>query len=859
MASSKSHLVVGPAFAVVLILGCCVPSWAAEFAGGTGEPNDPYQIATAEQLIGISSDRTLFDRHFVLVEDIDLDPGLPGRKVFEGPVIEWIVPRTRAGQDSLFHGSFDGGGHAIRNCVIFKTGSGTLAGLFGQITEEGVVRDLHLENMVIIEQSGSGSSNYYCGTLAAVNYGTVIDCSATGTITTYQAGGLIGRNAGIVAQCRADCNVFGSNVSGLIAANDATGRVVLCESAGIVYGDHQAGGLVATNRGTIQYCAVGGYVYGSQAGGLVGENRGWVRESFTTATMVGGQPTGGIAFSNYETVVNCYVTGLMSSYSDGLVVVNQGTIQSSYSTTASQIRPARGTSRRSLSSDLAISSSASGTVRYVYYLDPAKPQGQADSPDSGYGVPLSPEEMKQQASFVGFDFHGDANDGPAGHWFMPPDAYPVLTWQTEITGMTGVPDVSGLQPEQAQLLLEAAGFEPNDVRYDYARLQPISSGEGARLVGAKGEVIAAQPSGYLPAGSPVAIVVSLGEYDFRDNPGDGSETNPYRIATASQLDSLFGRTISEGEHYALTADIDMGAYTYAGGLIAAIAGDFDGNGHTIYALQAGGLFMRVDSSGCVHDLTIEAALLNVPNATLAGMLAGDNNGQILRCKATGSIAGGHSYIGGLVGNNNVTGQLTDCQFSGVIRADSSGTRVGGLVGYNVGAVLRCCARDVDVSGGTYVGGLVGESGTDWAVVQACYATGQVQGVGYVGGLVGRNGIAPVRYGRSIAIAAQIGTSADPNTHSNGVARECYAACSVQGQQDMGGCIGFQDPNGVQESCFFLAPVDGGGPDNGLGTPLTAEQMTQQASFADWDFVETWTICEGKDYPRLRWEELDCGE
>jgi len=40
---------------------------AAEFAGGTGEPNDPYQIATVEQLISIGSDPNLLSKHFVLV------------------------------------------------------------------------------------------------------------------------------------------------------------------------------------------------------------------------------------------------------------------------------------------------------------------------------------------------------------------------------------------------------------------------------------------------------------------------------------------------------------------------------------------------------------------------------------------------------------------------------------------------------------------------------------------------------------------------------------------------------------------------------------------------------------------------
>jgi hypothetical protein len=35
-------------------------------------------------------------------------------------------------------------------------------------------------------------------------------------------------------------------------------------------------------------------------------------------------------------------------------------------------------------------------------------------------------------------------------------------------------------------------------------------------------------------------------------------------------------------------------------------------------------------------------------------------------------------------------------------------------------------------------------------------------------------------------------------------------------------------------------------------------MNRQASFTGWDFETVWTICEGKDYPRLRWEAMPCG-
>ena len=59
----------------------------AKYSGGSGEPNDPYQIATAADLIALGETPGDYDKHFVLTADIDLDPKLPGRKVFDKAVI----------------------------------------------------------------------------------------------------------------------------------------------------------------------------------------------------------------------------------------------------------------------------------------------------------------------------------------------------------------------------------------------------------------------------------------------------------------------------------------------------------------------------------------------------------------------------------------------------------------------------------------------------------------------------------------------------------------------------------------------------------------------------------------------------
>jgi hypothetical protein len=43
------------------------PPYKATFAGGKGEPNDPYQVATAEQLLSIGTSQKLLASHYVLV------------------------------------------------------------------------------------------------------------------------------------------------------------------------------------------------------------------------------------------------------------------------------------------------------------------------------------------------------------------------------------------------------------------------------------------------------------------------------------------------------------------------------------------------------------------------------------------------------------------------------------------------------------------------------------------------------------------------------------------------------------------------------------------------------------------------
>ena len=61
---------------ILVLLAVCLfglPAYA-KYSGGRGVPDDPYQIATAADLIALGETPTDYDKHFILTADIDLDP-----------------------------------------------------------------------------------------------------------------------------------------------------------------------------------------------------------------------------------------------------------------------------------------------------------------------------------------------------------------------------------------------------------------------------------------------------------------------------------------------------------------------------------------------------------------------------------------------------------------------------------------------------------------------------------------------------------------------------------------------------------------------------------------------------------------
>jgi len=242
-----------------------------KYGGGTGEPNDPYQIATAEDLIDLGETPEDYDKHFILTDDIDLDPNLSGRKVFDKAV---IAPDTDPNNPwypfdgSDFTGVFDGNGREISHLAIIGK---KYLGLFGRLGPGADVRNLGVVDVNVV------GSRYCVGGLAGANLGDVTACYSTGAVSGFGAvGGLLGSNEGgaIVIDCRDGGAVNGTeSIGGLVGQN--SGCLSHCYSISAVRGSSDVGGLVGYNvaDSVVSHSYSIGRVDGtSHVGGLVGNN-----------------------------------------------------------------------------------------------------------------------------------------------------------------------------------------------------------------------------------------------------------------------------------------------------------------------------------------------------------------------------------------------------------------------------------------------------------------------------------------------------------------------------------------------------------------------------------------------------------
>ena len=274
----------------------------------------------------------------------------------------------------------------------------------------------------------------------------------------------------------------------------------------------------------------------------------------------------------------------------------------------------------------------------------------------------------------------------------------------------GLIDVGSLaQLDAIRYDLNGNGAADNDAdkaKYAAAFPDPINDGMGCPL--ADHDDNTATPT--IPVCAGYELTKDL---DF-DTDEDGAT---YSVSTTGVITGDAGDTYYNG---------GQGWTPIGGGFTAT----FDGNHKTISNLFINatdtwnlGLFRHIAIGGAVQNLGLLKVSVNrTSNGGISGSLVGDNQGTVVNCYATGSVATVSASGGGLFTTGGLSGYL----------------RSGGTISSSYAAVAVSAKGITAATGRSRIGGLVGRASRAGSAILASYATGPVAGGDYgrAGALVG---------------------------------------------------------------------------------------------------------------------------
>ena len=334
--------------------------------------------------------------------------------------------------------------------------------------------------------------------------------------------------------------------------------------------------------------------------------------------------------------------------------------------------------------------------------------------------------------------------------------------------------------------------------------------------------------------------------------GNGSESNPYRISDAYDMNDIGLHQEDWASHFVLTNDIDLAQFTgtqfnIIGNDSNAFTGIFDGNDKTIlnYNYDARAEFPSVtaifsivdDSSAGIKNLTLTdpnvigllpavlvtslvsgtmtncnmegGTIIGPGSNVIGGLVFGNTDGTIENCTVSSFTISGTGISGCIAGINE--GYLSGCHASGSINTGMAGM----LVGANDGGTISDCT-----SSGTVLafiaGGLLGENQKNGTVMH-CQSSCNVFGNQGAGGLVGNNGrlFGPGTITECFA-TGDVGVGSGSSTveghgglvgiNFDGTISNCYALGSVTGDDRVGGLVG--ENSASVSNCYSAGLVSG---------------------------------------------------
>lgn len=403
----------------------CMTEAKAQFSGGDGTANNPYQISTLNDLILLSESPEYWDyiTYFIQIADIDasntdtLNGGLGFKPIGIG----------YGANEQSFSGYYNGNGYSIINLYINRPNQ-NYVGLFGATSRSTEFYDsiIIVKNLKLIDAYVFGNNNV--GGFVGGNMGRIINCFISGNIIGNNVvGGIADFSRGVV-DCRSEAKVVGNNdVGGLVgvistclighsilnssASGDITGKnnvgglaggnmlalgienpVYSSFATGNVTGEENVGGLVGDNRADLFRCYSTSRVVGkSNVGGLIGKNLREFKECYTTGDVSGVNNVGGLVGNNNQRIYNCYSMGnIDGNINTGGIV---GYTETSIITTCYSI------------SEVSGDSNVGGFVGFAFIgMNHYSGFYNNVNTDTSAATGLALPEMQKDTSFKGFDF-----------------------------------------------------------------------------------------------------------------------------------------------------------------------------------------------------------------------------------------------------------------------------------------------------------------------------------------------------------------------------------------------------------------------------------------------------------------------
>jgi hypothetical protein len=670
---------------VLLVICCCSLPAQAKYGGGSGEPNDPYLIYTAEQMneIGLTVNSGDWDKCFKLMADIDLGtlpPPPPPPSLFQAsnpnPAdgtfsvattadLSWTPGLGATSHDVYFGTTRSPSFVCNQTSTTFDPGTMASTTYYWRIDEVNdsvtTTGDIWSFTTIMtppppppppltvdIDLSGYSETafniigtpdNPFTGVFDG-NAHAISNFSYTSIDKSYI--GLFGYvgvrpgNAEIKNLYLVDPNINADNSDyvGSLVGYFASGKIInCCAKNGSVSARNQVGGLVGItgNYASIYSSYHEGTVNGEdKIGGLVGDSIGLISNCYAFGTINGVAEIGGLVGVNNSSprkyagrIENCYSTTRVNGTFDegGLIGQNIGIVRDSYWDVE-----------------------ASG------------------EPNSAGGIGKTTSQMQTASTF-------DKWRCDSAWTIEEAVDYPHLAWE----------------------------------RYPGILLAPPVYGGG-----------------------------------------NGTEDDPFLIYTAEQFNMIGPIECHMNKHFRLMADIDLSDYTgtelnLVGTDGTSFSGTFDGNNHVIfnfiYNCSEGdciGIF-GIASGAEIRNLGLIGPVVDGTVSSNVGAIVGFmHDGTIENCYVKGGNVFGSNSVGGLVGRINNYGLVMDCYAETNVTA--TGTSAGSIAGRVYHGKVTGSYANGSVSGNTSVGGLIGTG--RWCDIKDSYSSSDTYGIENVGGLLG---------------------------------------------------------------------------------------------------------------------------